>query len=707
MAGRRKVKRLRFGGRVFATILGVLLLFGAVGAGRLVILKQLDIKAFGDECDLWSGWEHTEARRQYASCRGAQNGPILPVPPYTYPTLNYSAMNHCNYIGRSWCQHVDPTNPYEYTCCEVGYSCQSGYCLPVSSGGCPSGYTGTTNEDCRQVCYAGYNDCGSNPWEGCFVNMTPIEGSCSNGRIMCRWTECYPLCTPTNGACNETVAYGCDPGTSIANNYNPATGTYTWSCDGSCGGVNSGPCSMTTNTLTLPSVTINKGQTSAALTATYTGIVPGRVVFDRVPPGNIFTIVPPASDYQYPFTVRVRGVTPGTQRIRARSYATTTGGTPMATTYANVTVRTPSATVTFSPSPFAVNVGSTATLRATVTPVNGTVKTANGVTFSRNNAKITLGTPVKVSANVYTVQVTGRAVGTSRVTATVYFNGITTPITSAASTVIVSALPWWQVVDSDIQTKGDLRSSIPTGSKFNIPRPVGAWAGYPGVVAYPIPPPTYTATFTPGTVSSTGWLANSSATNSKVFNYAYFNGQIPADVTPTTVTSANIANALTTSTTVFNKYGYYWLKFPTTGTLTIPAVNIGTRRVILLAPNANINFTGDVTLNDGVGFFMVIAGKTGAANTYGNITATAKVASDTNLEGIYVADGTFYVGTSATWRLIVRGSVVGNGGGNLAGRTYKAGAANPAIRFEYAPDQIMLFPGKLGARKIDWNEVAP
>ena len=682
MVAKRKVKRLRFGGRIFATILGVLLLFGAVSAGRLVIIKHLDVWAWTKLCNL------TGDNSQFTSCAGPEST---------------SYKSWCdNQPGQPrWCSNF--SNYYYYTCCDAGFTCQSGQCIQPQ-GGCPGGYhvKEIVNDDCKNAsaCLGPEYACGSNPYDGCWVNVSQ-GGSCSppqNGRL-CNYTICEQNCTPVNGGWSGWSA--CVSGVQTRTCDNPAP---------SCGGNDCiGSPTQSCNTLTLPPVTVNRFQTSAPLTAQYTGTVPGRVVFDRITPSNIFSIYggTTRTDTAAPFTVQVTGGTPGVtttnQRLRARSYTTATGGTLMATAYANVTVPTPSATVTFSPSPFTVNIGSTATLTATVTPVNGTVRTLNGVTFSGNNTNVTLGTATKVSANVYRVPVTGSAAGTSPVTANVYFNGITTRITFATSTVTVTALPWWQVLNSDIQTKGNLKSSVPAVANAYFSALTLGWIG-PGVVAYP---PGYTANIPTGKVSVNGWLANSSATNSKVFNYAYFNGQIPADVLPTTVSSANIVNALTTSTTVFSKYGYYWLRFPTTGTLTIPAVNIGTRKVILLAPNANVNFTGNVTLNDGRGFFMVIAGKTGTANTYGNITATAKVASDTNLEGIYVADGTFNVGTSATRRLIVRGSVVGNGRVNLAGRTYKAVAANPAIRFEYAPDQIMLFPGKLGARKINWNEVAP
>ena len=124
----------------------------------------------------------------------------------------------------------------------------------------------------------------------------------------------------------------------------------------------------------------------------------------------------------------------------------------------------------------------------------------------------------------------------------------------------------------------------------------------------------------------------------------------------------------------------------------------------MLVPNAAVNIGGKINLTDGSGFFMVIAkGNIIVANTVGGTGTTP------HMEGIYITDGAFntYSAANATLPLRIRGSVVGNTGVNMANRTYNTIATTPAIQFEYAPDQIWLFPGKLGARKIDWNEVAP
>jgi hypothetical protein len=82
-----------------------------------------------------------------------------------------------------------------------------------------------------------------------------------------------------------------------------------------------------------------------------------------------------------------------------------------------------------------------------------------------------------------------------------------------------------------------------------------------------------------------------------------------------------------------------------------------------------------------------------------------------NLEGIYFVDGQVSTGTTGAendLQLRLRGSVVGWGGVNLQRNLGEAlNGTTPSEFFEFAPDQIMLFPAKLGERKMRWKEVAP
>jgi hypothetical protein len=227
--------------------------------------------------------------------------------------------------------------------------------------------------------------------------------------------------------------------------------------------------------------------------------------------------------------------------------------------------------------------------------------------------------------------------------------------------------------------------------------------GFPGVPAYG-----GSTWLTGANVSTTGWLVNSTVTNSKVYNYDYFANLIPDDITAimNPVDTSDVSASLTTGGTPDAK-SYYWYKYDgaANGPLTIPAVDFGARKVILMVNNADLNITGDINLTVGQGFFMVIV--------KGNIIVDPGVGGggNHNLVGLYFADGTFsdeLISSGTDKQLWVRGSVVANSGINLQRDLGLAtDATTPAELFVYAPDQIMLFPKVFGSRRISWKEVAP
>lgn len=269
---------------------------------------------------------------------------------------------------------------------------------------------------------------------------------------------------------------------------------------------------------------------------------------------------------------------------------------------------------------------------------------------------------------------------------------------ASLSVANVQADAWWQVKDSDVQSNGDITSKVPDGKFFGLAGP----GGNPGVPAYG-----GSTNLTNASVSQTGWLANSPWSNPKQFDFAYFSNQIPSDVTFKTITSINDTSIAVNDPT---QHGYAWYKYDGAANGGLPlivdsATHISNKRVIILVDNADLNINNPIYLADGQGFFMAIV--------KGNIKVDPSVGSSAipSIEGIYVADGNFSDGTlspSADSELWVRGSVAAYGGVYLQrdlGGT--ANAANPAEFFEYAPDQILLFPSVLGFRKINWKEVAP
>jgi hypothetical protein len=183
-----------------------------------------------------------------------------------------------------------------------------------------------------------------------------------------------------------------------------------------------------------------------------------------------------------------------------------------------------------------------------------------------------------------------------------------------------------------------------------------------------------------------------------------------------TISLSSIDGSTLTSGNPDSTGNYYWFKYDGSGNsntpLTITGAAIGSKKVILLVDNADLDITGNITLGSG-GFFMVIVGKDPNSGNGGNIVVDKEVGGggSPNLEGLYIADGTFSDGTQspgADVSLYFKGSLVANGGFTLQ-RDLGSSAANadPAEFFEYDPTQILEYNKVLGSRTMSWKEVAP
>lgn len=275
------------------------------------------------------------------------------------------------------------------------------------------------------------------------------------------------------------------------------------------------------------------------------------------------------------------------------------------------------------------------------------------------------------------------------------------PTTTRKVTVLSPISAWWQVKDSDLLAFGDLDSSVPTSLYFNL---VGG-GGFPGVPVY-----SGSTNLTSTNVSVKKWLAKTYF-SSKIFNFgsSYFINSIPSAATINNISSSAVPGSYFASGgTAYN--GYYWYVYDGNANggfnLTITsAAALGSRKVILIVKNAGLNVQGNINLTKGSGFFLAV--------TTGNIVVTPNVGggASANLEGIYVADGTFF---STKWgdkndeRLWVRGTVAAYGGIDLQrnlGSTNNS--TTPAEFFEYAPELELLFPIELSNRLTNWREVAP
>ena len=522
-------------------------------------------------------------------------------------------------------------------------------------------------------------------------------------------TGCYPKtdgCPPTtvNGVCGATH-YNCSAGTS-ANNVSGAT-TWTWSCNGSGGGTDAS-CSET------KACTITSTPTCNALgtqISTVWNVASKNFTINQIE--GRFNITPYAD---WPTGPGDQSLNWGTG-TSGTYVANITGNTDYSTSVAvydaapnaarsnyicksistNPNCPIPSCTLSLAAIPSTIAIGDQSVLSATVVPTGGTI---SKVDFSEAGNHTT---PASITDNSspFSYLATGASSGISTVTAVATMNNGVTTCNGNAIINVTNRGPWWQVKDGDVTTNGNLSSSIPptVGLYFDI---IGD-GGYPGVPAYG-----GTTNLTGANVSPTGWLANSGYTSTKIFDSNYFLNAIPADAVINSL--PNTVDQISIDSGAIDPSGIYYFEYtPAAGTdLTINGINVGTKKVVLIAKGADVYLKGNIKLTKGRGFFLLVAGKT-AGGTKGNIYVDPGVgggAVNPNLEGVYVSDGQFQTGISAT-RLWVRGTVAAYGGISLQRDLGAANSVTPAEFFEYAPDMELLFPSRLANHTISWQEVAP
>jgi hypothetical protein len=273
--------------------------------------------------------------------------------------------------------------------------------------------------------------------------------------------------------------------------------------------------------------------------------------------------------------------------------------------------------------------------------------------------------------------------------------------------------PWWQTLNGNVIAGGQIKSEIPPGcvgtcSPYLIRQSGGNIAGiaaFSGIL-----------NLGDGTASVHGRKTNNAFNmGSLLRNYQHFLSKLKSNVPITTIgTSSYNMNQFNSSGTQYG--GYYWFRYNGSGTLTLTNdVNLGDRKIVLFVSDATVDIQGKINVNDGRGFFLLIAGR--------DIRVASSVGGANDgipeLEGVYITDGQFMTGTNGIGldqHLHIRGSVAGLGySGGVPGvyngvvfeRSLADNSQTPAELFEYAPDQNMLFPMILGDTKIKWTEVAP
>jgi len=323
-----------------------------------------------------------------------------------------------------------------------------------------------------------------------------------------------------------------------------------------------------------------------------------------------------------------------------------------------------SCTVILDQSPTPVNMGSSATMIANVTPILGTV---DEVRFASDNTSVATAISPDGSSP-YETQATGVSVGSATISADVIMGGAVT-CTDTAIVDVSDPDPWFQVEDGDVMTSGDVTSSIPTScvtpsciNEFDLE---GA-GGYPGVVIFG-----GSASFVPGGITSaTSWEADTQTSYRKIYDYSFFDRLIGSDVTLTEIDSSSVNGGYFASGGSPAR-GYVWYHFDGSalGDLTINSnVNLPSdRKVILLVEGADLHIQGQ--------------------------------------EGIFLTEGQFQTG-AGTEQLHIRGMVAAYDGIVLQ-RDLTDNSETPAELFEYAPDMVLTFPRDLTSAAIRWKEVAP
>lgn len=283
----------------------------------------------------------------------------------------------------------------------------------------------------------------------------------------------------------------------------------------------------------------------------------------------------------------------------------------------------------------------------------------------------------------------------------------TTTVTRNFGFLPTSKVPWFQIKDSDMGSNGTISSKIPSTCQAPTCFPyfdlVGD-GGFPGVVIHKS-----SVNFGRGEVSEEGWIANAGYSNTRVYSAGYYIGNIPSDAVVNSIPLSSIeGNFFSSGGTPTN--GYYWYLYDGSenagAPLTITSgVDLGERKVVLMVKNADINIQGNINLTRGQGFFLGL--------TTGDINISPLVGGGDgpNLEGVYIADGTFHSGSGGVEsdiQLKVRGSVAGHSGISLERDVGElSNPTTPSELFEYAPDQELLFPVKLSYKPSNWREVAP
>lgn len=424
-----------------------------------------------------------------------------------------------------------------------------------------------------------------------------------------------------------------------------------------------------------------------------------------------------------PYYTNATPVSAGAATVVAQ--AKTAGGVVACTSNAvPFVVSNPTCTLDISPTSAQVGLGELQGFSSNfqTTPVgidpDGGIKYTSGnvnylCTSPGCNASTSSNTPPSYAA-VFTTN-TGAVPGqTTTVTASASVGGGASVCSDVASVEITDTEAWWQASGGDAMAGNSgtagLESAVPSFFNPALQFMTGISGGTPGVPLFG----GTSSTVSQDNVSDTGWLAEGNSGNGSglagyagdTYNYDFFNSLVPSGVEPSIiqnnfVTGNFLRNTIATATP--DAAGYRWIRATNAAGLTVSSnLSVTTYKVIILVDGSGITFNGNVSLDDGNGFLLVVS-KGGI-----NVGSTA---STQNLEGLFVSDGVFDSCSSAACdqQLNVRGTVVAWGGLSLDRdlSTSNQNYSTPAEVFTFAPDLLLNYPSTLALPNIRWTEIAP
>jgi hypothetical protein len=370
------------------------------------------------------------------------------------------------------------------------------------------------------------------------------------------------------------------------------------------------------------------------------------------------------------------------------------------------TVGSVSCSLNLSPQ-YDLTVSNTSLILPNITQANGTVDSVAFTLSSSANASVCDSSLSSCPAGnaIYTDTVTGfganisafvNGTATLSVSGQMIDEGVTcTPDTATISITGVDS--WWQVKEGDVMTNGDIVSEIPISCTPATCDPsfiIHDSGGDPGV-------PIAGGTFGGPSVSSTGWIAEGSGiTLSTIYNFDFFERRT-RDIHQVNINVPTIDQTDLTGGVSEDGYEYFFYD-GALGDLTINGnVNVGNRRIVLIAKDASVRVEGTILVTDGSGFFMLVAeNDITIASSVGGVGGGLP-----HIEGLYFAGLSFVSegNGSGDIPLRIRGAV----SSDIVSleRDLTDNSDTPAESFEYAADQYLLYPARLSQPWILWKEI--